>query len=122
MKNLIERIAGVGFAARYQVSKVEGRIETAIDPHLYTWSLRGRPQDQAESDDSAAFELTTGNGRITIEDLVTPAGAVMEVVCAFRETDTETLRGLYRAQLIGSLGGARALGGEVDPFLFTDRF
>ncbi len=115
---IISRIAGVAFSVGYAVELLPPAgccADTeAFDPAAYSWSLVGKASNGDPENTVRAFELTTGNGRITIDG--------GEVLCSFLATDTEGLCGLYRAQLIGTLGAVDDLGGEVDPFQFTVRF
>lgn len=119
MDNLIEpRIAGVGFAAHYTLA--ECGVADDLDPTPYTWVLRGRPASDPATGDPA-FELSTENGKITVQP-VSEGSDEKEVVCTFEPEDTAGLLGVYRAQLIGTRDGDDVLGTEVEPFRFVLRF
>lgn len=113
MKNLIDRIAGVGFSLALTLTD-DGDNAAEIVASDYSWTLRGKKSDAAGEGDPIAFELTTAGGQITVED--------GEVVCAFSAAATESLAGLYRAQLVGSSGGQATLGAEIDPIRFMPRY
>jgi|GEM_PF-7116760 len=119
--SLISRLAGVGFSVAFAIELLppgcgcDGENDgEAFDPAEYDWSLIGKAAGSDPETTARAFELTTANGRITIDE--------GQVLCTFAPSDTEALNGAYRAQLIGTKDGVDDLGAEVDPFQFAVRF